>query len=65
MGGGTSSIPNKIDKEAFKAIVQGALSDQIFDENSIDGVMVTKNTGIVHMDLIIYCLYITLLKHSE
>ena len=40
MGGGTSSIPNPVNKDAFKAIVQGALSDKIFDENSVDGVMV-------------------------
>ena len=44
MGGGTSSIPNQINKEAFKAIVQGALSDKIFDENSVDGVMVKRKT---------------------
>eukprot|EP01036_Dinobryon_divergens_P036504 gene36504-47549_t len=32
--------PDRSDKEAFKVIiVQGALSDQIFDENSTDGVM--------------------------
>lgn len=40
MGGGTSLIPNKLDKETFKAIVQGALSEQIFEEYSVDGVLV-------------------------
>eukprot|EP01036_Dinobryon_divergens_P040848 gene40848-54065_t len=42
MGGGASLIPNKLDKETFKAIVQGALSEQIFEEYSIDGVLTTE-----------------------
>ena len=54
MGGGTS-IPKKIDKEAFKVIiVQGALSDQIFDENSTDGVMVTNRFNILQKILELY-----------
>ena len=40
MGGGISSIPMQIDKETFRKISGGSFNDEIFDANSVAGIMV-------------------------
>eukprot|EP01036_Dinobryon_divergens_P023345 gene23345-31679_t len=39
MGGGISTIPMQIDKETFRKISGGSFNDEIFDANSVAGIM--------------------------
>ena len=40
MGGGISTIPMQIDKETFRKLSGGSFNDEIFDANSVAGIMV-------------------------